>query len=273
MMSSAPAAAVTMNPFTATTAPPTSFTGRCTIDAVGEFQVDRMIESARGTLRQNMGLTDAQMDATLVDASRKIASLGTGGSGGMYGDLTKCSAVKTNRAIDATMAGVQAATIVTLVLIIRSRLQSRSLFRTLNVLTALGLALLGVQLRHAIALATKVSWWGLGHGTRGMLVLTALSVLSSVSWMLLKDLAGNKVLTALLLGTIGITIAKMYFTVRNIVQPEGMAVLAGTSALNRVLSVRKIKTVRNFLTGRYKPRGRQDTTTAPPAVTSAAPRM
>lgn len=219
--------------------------GQCNLDSWNTGGAsDLVVAEIRTALKESFGLTDSDVDSAFEQARNRMRLAGPRVASAVFGDLSKCKAVKTNKIISAVHAAVTVASLVVLVMLVLARGSAGSLTRTLWLLTLAGIAMTMLQLRHTITLFFKIGWFGFGPNTRAQLVLAGLSTITTLAFIYTRGGAGMH--TPLLVVMTGIAAANSYFLVRASVKPEASYVAALTSALNDMLSARKISAVRRF---------------------------
>lgn len=239
----ATATPATPAPTLAPTPAPAPAASRCTLDAYREEDVDRVLASVRRSMKQNLGVTDADIDDALA---RVLGGAGRGASatGRVFGDVTKCRAVRANRVAAMAGIGVLGGIAAATVFLLLSGGQSQATYFVLQLLNVVGTGITLFQLRHVLSLTGKIMWHGSDANTRALLALTAVGTALGVALYYTRSATAAAV--PLLAGLAGVTAAKLYFTVRSVQQPSGMHLLAAVSALDRLLSNKKIVAVKRL---------------------------
>jgi len=222
----------------------------CTLDAYREEDVDQFLTSLRQALKQNLGVTDADIDTVLAQAGGNVGSGLSYTGARMFGDVSQCAAVKANRVAGIVEVGVLALVAAVTVYLMLKGGKSTGLYRALQMLSLAGTAITVFQLRHTANLTGKILWYGSGANTRRMLMLTVAGMMLSVALHSAKDAATAKVVVPLLGAMAGVTLTKLYFTVRSMQSPEGAHLVAFVSALDRMISNKKIKAAQGLLAKR-----------------------
>lgn len=238
-----------MTSLPATTAPPAAAAAKCNLDSLDDGVMGRVTAEVRTALKENFGLTDSDLDLVFEQTRNKLRLSSASVASAMFGDLSKCKAVKTNRVISGVHAAITLASLAVLVMLLSARASSGPLTKTLWVLSLTGIGMTVLQLRHAISLFLKIGWFGFGPNTRAQLVLAGLSVVTTLAFIYSRG--GASMHTPLLVVMAGIAAANSYFLVRAAVKPEATYVAALASALDNMISARKISAVRRFYNTAY----------------------
>lgn len=220
----------------------------CAMDKLNEADLDRFVSTVRNVLKLKFGMSDSDVDrvaaTVLGDLSRPEAATTRA-----FGDLRYCRDVRRNQVASGlyavTMGGNLAITLTLLYGMLFDRIAGPLPHALLWATTMGGLALTAYQLRSIIALLGKVAWYGMGPSTQAMLVLTATSLGVMISRIFVKSATG--VATVMSLAGI-LTCLRIYYSAKSAVRPESMYVAAGTAALNRMLTARKISEARAYYT-------------------------
>lgn len=240
-MSAAPSA----TPAPTTLPPPPG----CRLDALDEADVDRVFMAVRTALKDSLKLSEDDIRYIMDSVAEKVQPSGVAATNRVFGDLRQCRDVRQNQVANGVHAGVLSGQLAVVLLMLLGVANGRPIGSRLEtalwVLSLAGMALTAYRLRSVLALLVKMAWFGMGVTTQGMLVLSAVSVVASAAY---SRLSSPMALIAVLSLIASLTCAKIYFTTRAALNPESMYVTAGTAALNRVLSARKISQARRFYT-------------------------
>lgn len=228
-----------------------SSTPACKLDLIDEANTGRAATAARQALKDSLGMTDADIDLVMgriVDLTKGSAKAG---STRAFGDVNKCKSVKTNRMIGILQIVVGVMSLASMAMLLKSRGESRLFGSAVWWLGLLGLGLTAVQLRHVISLLIKIGWHAFGSNTRASMVLTTMSVAVTLLFMNFRNSSPAIVMT-LLLSMAGINAANLVFMINSVRKPEAMHVVAVASALDRVLTAKRIAAVRKYYTTERK---------------------
>lgn len=233
----------------ATAAPDLSPEGAvCKLDAYGEYDGASFVSGARAVLRQAFGVSDAEIDAVLSDAGGRAGSVLQSLGARTFGDVSQCTAVRANRVVDIVQLVLLGLTVPVVLASMFKRGQSPAMWTTMWGLGVAGAALTAYQMRHTLSLSAKVVWNGSGPAARAMLLLTALTLAVGQTLGYVRDWAPWPVVVGLLGVTAAATVGKAVFLGRSVANPEASYVLAIVSALDRVLTNRRLAAARRAFT-------------------------
>lgn len=245
-----PSATPSATPMSSATPMPTTLPSPgCRLDALDESDIDRIFLAMRSTLKDSLKLTDEDI-TNILDAVADQVQPGTAAATSrVFGDLRQCRDVRQNQVANGVHAGVLSGQLAVVLLMLFSVATGRPvgsrLEATMWLLSLAGLALTAFRMRSVLALLGKMAWYGMGVTTQGMLVLAVASTAVSAAYTRLQSPTALILVLSLMAS---LTCAKIYFSTRAAMHPESMHLTAGTAALNRVLSARKISQVRGFYT-------------------------
>lgn len=204
---------------------------RCLMDDITEERFDEALHR----LKVAFGLTDKDINAALY---------GDKGSP-MFGNMSDCKAVKIHRVLAAIAIGIQAMLLITVLWLLKDGGDSDTtvmVFHGFMFLTAL---MTIIELRDSLHLSLKVLWYGSGTNTRASLILSAILMVCMFAFRFAQE---YMVPFVVLLAFIALVIiAKIVFSARLLANPEANYVIASSSALNRVISARKLSKLRQGL--------------------------
>lgn len=235
--------------FASTTTPRPPGPGVCKLDAyrgdgdAGAASASKLLSSMRELVKQNFGLSDEEIDTMVSQAGGRVAAAAGAASNRVFGDLSQCAAVKTNRLASIVQLGIMGAIVVATGFAMRTRGGGAAAVRAVEVLGAVGVAVTAFQMRHTISLVSKLTWHGSGPNTRRTLVLTAAGAAASVALAYFKG-ARAAVVVPLLAAVAAVTLAKMYYLARAVANPEATYLVALVSAVDRTLSHEKMSEAR-----------------------------
>lgn len=208
----------------------------CKLDRLNETVVDDAIAAARASL----GITEAQV--------RGFFNGGSGGGNGGFaaavlGDVSQCSAVKTNRIIDIARVAVLVITaVVVALMVIRGRM-SGWLWTSLKGLELTSYVLAALALRHVLALFGKLVWFGLNKESKANLVLYVAGVVLATALGYLKTAGSVSGLAIAVLVLVGaVSVARAVLVVRSMRKKNAPTdvIASVASAANRVATTSKI---------------------------------
>lgn len=219
----------------------------CRLDGYGAKDVDRFVASARKAMREAFGVTDAQITAWFSRAAGGVVPEKPPGPN-LLGDVSRCRAVRVNRAI----AIAQFAGLVAFVGVVGWMLAAgpRPLgFAALGYLGWASLALTAVQMRHLLSLTGKAAWYGFGSDARGTLALTVTTLAATTlmtGWG--DDADDGWALRGLFLIVLLLTLARGWFALQDLLDPQATPLVALVAALDRVLSAKHVAGIRDLVT-------------------------
>ena len=203
----------------------------------------------RQTLQKQLGMTTEQMDRVLGDIKRQWRLRGAGMARRVTGDLTQCSATKTNKLLVGLHMGVLTVLMIVLVVMAVTGGKVNWHYTALQVLALAGLVIAAARVRHSINLAAKVTWHGTNTDVRRMVVLGM--VTAAVNWVLFvaRGRARARFLVPVLLLLIGLTAYKVYTLTATFTDPGAGTSFAVMAALDRVLTSKRISAINNMVRG------------------------
>jgi hypothetical protein len=219
-------------PAPATSSPPmgTAAPDRCVMDDLTEKRFDEALHR----FKTAYGLTDTEIHAALY---------GNNKSG--FGNMSKCKAVKTNRILSAVSIAVQSLLLLVVLWLLKDGGISPRLTWALHGLIILSAVLLLVSLRHPLQLMTKMIWYGSGVNTQALIILTCILTACMFAFTYASE---SQIATIVILSIVAlVTIAKIVFSARLLKKPETTYMTATTSALNRVITAKKLRSLRKGL--------------------------
>lgn len=229
-----------------------SVPANCKLDSLTAESTAQAANSVRQAVKDSTGMTDADINMLLQKSSNFMKGSTTTGANRMFGDLHACKSVKTNRTVGIVQVVVGVAALVSMAMLIARGGSSRTLSSTVWYLGVAGLALTGFQLRHVISLLVKIGWHAFGTSTRANMILSTLSIATTIAFLTFRQSSPTIVMTLLVIMA-SINAINVYFMMRSVLKPEAVYVVALASALDRVLTARRIAGIRKFVTDKSPP--------------------